>query len=103
MTTITFGNWNEDRWLEVSSHAGYAEIGKDIVCAGVSITAQSLAATLCKTEGVLCNVKEEEGRMFIVCRPAKQVKRYVDALFDMARTAFEMLHEQYPSHVILKS
>lgn len=102
MTTIVFGEWDESRWLEVSGHAGFAENGKDIVCAGVSITAQALAATLCQTDGVMCDVKKEDGRMFIVCRPARQIKRYVDALFDMAHTAFELLAEEYPKHVQVK-
>lgn len=102
MTTIEFGTLDEARWLTVSGHAGYAEAGKDIVCAGVSVTAQSLAATLCQTEGVMCDVKKDTGMMFIVCRCDKRVKRYVDALFDMARTSFEMLAEEYPEHVKIR-
>lgn len=102
MSIVEFGAYNEARWLAVSGHAGYAERGKDIVCAGVSITAQAFAATLSKTDGVMCDVKREDGRMFVVCRHIPQVKRYVDALFDMARTAFELLAEEYPEHVKVK-
>lgn len=102
MTIVQFGSLDEARWLEVSGHAGYAEPGKDIVCAGVSVTVQGLAATLCQTEGVLCDVKKQKGRMFIVCRCSPQVKRYVDALFDMARTSFELIAEEYPQYVRLK-
>ncbi len=102
MTKIAFGWMGENRWLEICGHAGYAEKGKDIVCAGVSITAQALAATLSQTDGVMCDVKKEEGRMCIVCRSVRQSKRYVDALFDMARTAFEMLAEEYPEHVCVR-
>ena len=102
MTIVEFGAYAEARWVQVSGHAGYAEIGKDIVCAGVSITAQALAATLSQTEGVMVDVKTEDGRMFIVCKCAQQMKRYVDALFDMARMAFELLAEEYPKHVKVK-
>lgn len=102
MTIVQFGSWDEARWLEVSGHAGYAEAGKDIVCAGVSVTVQGLAATLCQTEGVMCDVKKQEGRMFIVCRSAPQVKRYVDALFDMARTSLELIAQEYPEHVKIR-
>lgn len=101
MTSIVFGSYNEGRWVSICGHAGYAEHGKDIVCAGVSITAQALAATLSQTDGVMCDVKTEDGRMFIVCRPIARVKRYVDALFDMAHMAFELLAEEYPEHVKL--
>lgn len=102
MTIVEFGSYNEARWMAVSGHSGYAESGKDIVCAGVSITAQSLAAALSQTDGVMCDVNKEEGRMFMVCKHSKQVKRYVDGMFDMARIAFELLAEEYPEYVKVK-
>jgi len=102
MTIVEFGSYNEAKWMTVSGHAGYAESGKDIVCAGVSITAQGLAAALSQTDGVMCDVQKEDGRMFVVCKPVPQVRRYVDGMFDMARTAFELLAEEYPQHVKVK-
>ena len=102
MTTVEFGSYDEARWVEIRGHAGYAECGKDIVCAGVSITAHALAAALSQMGGVMCDVRNDDGRMFIVCRPARQVKSQVGAMFDMARTAFELLSEEYPQHVKVK-
>ncbi len=102
MTMIEFGSYNEARWLRVTGHAGYAESGKDIVCAGVSITAQALAAALSQTQDVMCDVRKEDGSMFVVCKHSNRVKRYVDGMFDMARTAFELLAEEYPDYVKLK-
>lgn len=99
MTRVRFGQLDDTRWMQVDGHAGYAPEGQDIVCAGVSITAQSLAATLCQTDDVLCDVKKAKGSMYVVCRCSGRVKRYVDALFDMARTSFELLAEEYPDHV----
>lgn len=102
MTIVEFGSYDEARWLSVSGHAGYAESGKDIVCAGISITAQALAVALSQADDVLCDVRMEDARMFMVCRHSNRVKRYVDGMFDMARTAFELLAETYPEYVKLR-
>ena len=99
MTTVLFGRNDNARWMMVSGHAGYAESGKDIVCAGVSITAQGLAATLCQVEGVVCNVSKNAESLYVYCQSTEETKCYVDAVFDMARTSLEMLAEEYPNHV----
>jgi uncharacterized protein YsxB (DUF464 family) len=102
MTTIEFSSVGGATKVAITGHAGFAEHGKDIVCAAVSITAQALAATLSTTDGVMCDVTKEDGRMVIILRHAARIKRYVDALLDMARTAFEMIAETYPDHVTIK-
>lgn len=79
--------------LQATGHAGYAEAGKDIVCAGVSALAQAAAASA-KLHGgqALC----DNGMLYTCCTdPAhKEVLRVLAlVLHEMAR--------QYPEHVKL--
>lgn len=90
MTTIDINMRGQA--VTVTGHAGYAEAGKDIVCAAVSALCWTLAATL-HHAGALLEATEEDGRMEI--RWAGEVDEYLD----MFSIGAEMIEQKYPDHV----
>lgn len=68
--------------IEINGHANYAEIGKDIVCAGVTALTQTLIRSL---EGLTSDEIEYEispGRADIHCRNlSEEGKLLVDSFF----------------------
>ena len=51
--------------FEIQGHAGYAEQGRDIVCAAVSSAAYLTANTLTEVCGCRADVQETEGRLSV--------------------------------------
>ncbi len=77
----------------VHGHAGYAEAGRDIVCAGVSALAYALAAGLNEC-GALLRYESGDGReeMYGAGTDAR-------VLFRTFELAARELARQYPEHV----
>ena len=82
--------------IEIDGHAGYAEAGQDIVCAGMSMLAYALAESLRRT-GELQVMHEQAGHMEL------RFKRTRKSLWrlDVFRAGAQLLREQYPEHVQL--
>ena len=78
--------------LEIDGHAGYAEKGKDIVCAAVSALACSLVGY------VSGKVEREDGHMSF---SAGKMSTRARGAFDCAYGGFALLAEAYPAHVTL--
>ncbi len=93
--------WNRLR-LEVVGHAGYAEEGKDIVCAGVSAITAALAGTLEEAEERgRCSMEEKsrEAYAMITADPRMGNMQEIKAYFKMAVTGYRMIAEQYSKHI----
>ena len=95
MITITAND--QAQMVKVQGHAGYAEAGKDIVCAGVSALAWTLSGSLLKL-GALTHVDESDGEMLICYRAVPGVQSYLD----MFMTGVEMLMYKYPDNVCVQ-
>lgn len=101
MTRITYSP--QDLTLAIWGHAEYAEAGKDIVCASVSILAMTIAqfAGKLKDEG-LANpeIRMEKGDVYIDINPNTYTD-YEDVLLvvDNMCAGFELLAQQYPDNV----
>ena len=78
--------------LEIDGHAGYAEKGKDIVCAAVSALACSL---VCYVSG---KVEREDGHMSF---SAGKMSTRARGAFDCTYGGFALLADAYPTHVTL--
>ena len=78
--------------LEIDGHAGYAEKGKDIVCAAVSSLACSLVGY------VNGKVEREDGHMSF---SAGKMSTKARGAFDCTYGGFTMLADAYPTHVTL--
>jgi len=88
--------------IEVSGHAGYADSGKDIVCAGVS----SLVFCYLKSLRVLCGIKpqhEENSKtgyikITIHEKAAYKLKK-IKLLYKSLLLGLKEIEKKYPDHV----
>ena len=83
--------------IKITGHAGYAEPGKDIVCAGVSTLVQNLIASLdMLVPGTLESAEVNPGYVEIKHRNLSgRAKMLVDSFF----IGVEMIAHEYPEHV----
>ena len=91
MTSVTFNDGAHE--IRVTGHSGYAEQGKDIVCAGVSALSWALVAALHR-EGLLLEAVEGDGYMTI---------RYLagaEKQLEMFQIGLEMMEAKYPENVV---
>lgn len=90
--------------LMVAGHAGFAEKGRDIVCAAESILVQSLACALAGMEPEQLQDFTVEGVagsgcVGITAIPTPQGYERVRGMFESACVGFCLLAEHYPEHV----
>lgn len=90
MITVKFLD-GQNRIL-VSGHAGYAESGHDIICAGVSSLAWALAASLHRA-GRLLEMKEDAGEMDI------RYKGGNSECIDMFQTGVELMESKHGDYI----
>lgn len=83
--------------IKITGHAGYAEPGKDIVCAGVSTLVQTLIVSLdMLTPGALESTEIKPGYTEIKCSNlSEHAKMLVDSFF----IGVESVANEYPEHV----
>lgn len=94
--------------LKLTGHAGADEKGKDIVCAGASILAYTVAQTLqfMYEEGNLQKkprLKLEEGDTVIVAKPKPEYFNEALHTFYVAQVGYHLLSHSYPQYVSLSS
>lgn len=96
--------WKRMR-LEVKGHAGYAEEGKDIVCAGVSTLTGALIGVLEDAEArgrTMFEWKDAEGTLTIWADPNMGSIQEIKSYFRMAVKGLRMIAEQYSKFVEIK-
>ena len=90
--------------LRLLGHAGYAEHGKDIVCASASILAHTVAqfVTEAERQGDLeasPTIRLEEGNVFISCQPYASSLKMMQNVYLFAKMGYILLEHNYPQHV----
>lgn len=96
--------------IKMSGHCGYAEPGKDIVCAAASMAFYGLAQTLDTYSSYLeekpfvhIDSGEVDGKSSIVANivaiPKKNYEGYFSIMFTQAYNQLKLLAEGYPDHV----
>lgn len=88
---------------KIQGHAGYAENGKDIVCAAASILAFSLAEGLEREQkqGALQSlmIRHSSGTMYFSFLPTPEKRENVVALTEGMVIGFELLSRKFPKFV----
>ncbi len=79
----------------VKGHAGFAEAGKDVVCAAVSSAAYLTANTVTEILGVKARAKVKEGSMEFAFSGSEEAANIVRGL----RLHLTELAEQYPGTI----
>ena len=88
----------QDYRLVVDGHAGYAEQGKDIVCAAASILFYTLRETLAR-HGIPHEASDGDARV-IDARVDPAFSFDADMIFDTICTGYVLLADAYPDHVL---
>ena len=89
--------------LKVTGHACSAEAGKDLVCAGASTLAVTLAtnvrfmAEMGYVRGPI--IELESGEAVIQCSPLPKFRRSVEQVYNSVCVGFEALAAQYPEYI----
>ena len=106
MVKVTFTEEGEILSLRLEGHAGYAEIGKDIVCSSASILAYTVAKIVSdalakgwlKTSPV---IEIDSGCMQVVCEPIEERLSEIRHTYIVAREGYALLAQNYPQYVRL--
>ena len=101
MLQVTFYRDSHDRLsrLLAEGHAGWAESGEDIVCAGASAVLQSAWLGLAEHAGIAVAAERDAGRLDLHVPEADRGREDVRAIVETARLAIEHLAVQFPDHV----
>lgn len=89
MIQVIYNEVEDAMVLRAEGHAGFAEKGKDIVCAAVSVLMQTLA---CSVGTCMCN----DGKVFsVVCKKSNDNI----AKFELVTDGLALLQREYPENV----
>lgn len=97
MITIDFHVGENSYLLDIRGHAGYADHGNDIVCAGVSAIAFTLLGFLenHRDDTAYISAQPKSGDLKLRCRGGEKTA----LAFDMALIGFQQIAMKYPKHV----
>lgn len=93
MTQITYYFEKDKFMLRCVGHAGYADIGNDIVCAGISTLTQTLVSYI-KSIADSFETRIEPGYLYIKAKGSISVE-----CFKMTLHGLKLLEEAYPQHL----
>ena len=97
MIKVTFTESWDKLSLRLEGHAGYAEIGKDIVCASASILAYTLASIVeSLDEDATISLKSGDSIIECVSDPSTR------NAFNYTKVGYALLEQNYPQYVSLK-
>ena len=93
--------------MECRGHAGFAELGKDPVCAGASVLAMTLAQCVKSMEeaGRLrkkAHIVVRGGRVLVTVKPREEFLPETRHLFWAAETGMRLLAGAYPENISVK-
>lgn len=97
MTRITIDRDKNKYMIEASGHSGYAEAGKDIVCAAVSTLMFSFLNFMDQKD-IEYKIEYSDGYMKIEVENYKKIK---DVIF-FIESGFSLLQENYFENISLK-
>ena len=86
--------------FELQGHAGYAEQGRDIVCAAVSSAVYLTANTLTDVCGCRAEVQESEGKLSVVLASGEEAAAQIT--LKGLQLHLEGLQAQYPKYIQLQ-
>ena len=103
MIEVYYDQSETEFYLSICGHANYAENGKDVVCAGVSTLAYTLAEYLSVEDfDIPLHVSFNDGAAEISCHATEDNVVRIQAAFDFAMTGIKVIAQEYPSYVVVK-
>ncbi len=86
--------------FRVSGHAGYAESGSDVVCAGVTTAVQLVANGVTECAGIAAEVQVEENLVSLLL-PDKCCNGAASLLLDAFELQMGIMAQEYKEYVAL--
>lgn len=93
--------------VEAKGHAGFADFGQDIVCAGMSTIFATTAEMMlrmqrdCETRGDLATVQLERGNVLLEFEPMPEARDKADWLWQFLEAGCRLIAESYPQYVVI--
>ena len=105
MLEVTFYRDSRDRLSRIfaTGHAGWADAGEDVVCAGASAVLQTAWLGLAEHARVAVTAERDAGRLDLRWPEADRERVDVCAIVEVARLALEALAQQFPANVRVHS
>ena len=102
MTRITYDP--QQMMIKAEGHAGYAEYGKDIVCAGVSALMQTLRPALLERgiRNTMYMITTGESRMEVKAEPECEERYTCLVVFETVLAGLKEIARAYPDYVLIK-
>lgn len=102
MVSVVIGKrLNEFVAFEFDGHAGYDDIGKDIVCAAVSVLAQTAMVSLKEVAGI--DVIYEVDEAYVYCELPGEIDNHqrhdANVIFKSLIVGLNGIIEAYPKHL----
>lgn len=99
MTKVKFSKNSDESLVSITGHAMYANMGSDIVCAGISTLAYTIGNQLLELNEEVVEVEIDEGKFLIrVLEPTDKT----DLLIDTLVLGLGMIEEQYGDNIEIK-
>lgn len=104
MTTVKlFYDGDRIYAVEAKGHTGYANAGKDIVCAAVSVLVQTAILALDKVAGAKIQKAEEDGYLrYRVTSTDSKILEASDIILKTIKVGLADIASAYPSHIKLE-
>jgi uncharacterized protein len=101
MLEVTFYRDSRSRLSRIfaEGHAGWADAGEDVVCAGASAVLQTAWLGLAEHARVAVTAERDAGRLDLRWPEADRERVDVQAIVETARLAIEHLARQFPEHI----
>ena len=93
MTTVKYLITENNIELEIQGHAGFDEVGKDIVCAAISILSQTFIGCM-EEESEYCDYRIDPGYVWIQASGYKVVDCFKPIL-----VGYQLLEDNYPAYI----
>lgn len=102
MTMITYDQ--QRMMIKAEGHAGYAEYGKDIVCAGVSALMQTLRPALLERgiRNTMHMITTGESRIEVKAEPESEQRYPCLVVFETVLAGLKEIARAYPDYVSIK-
>lgn len=98
MTSIRIERGKDVYEAGIVGHADYAQEGKDIVCAAISILVYVLESEVENNPDVFVKRFDKQPGLVMVMLEFRDTER-VNTVFDLFENGMRMLAENYPDHV----
>ena len=105
--TKVLSEWKKGNFrMTIEGHTGYGEKGNSLLCAGVSVLAQTLEMSMRKYKRMKCLerciIKKKDGYLLASVKPKDKNMLEVATVFDTVQFGLYLLSEQFPEYITLE-